>query len=71
VHEVCGRPVLECRTIRDEADGPWVHHGRSVFLGALLEVRVAISDGPHPPHEQLFLCLTCFIDLRVFLSGFL
>jgi hypothetical protein len=40
------------RTVRDEADGPRVHHGRSVFLGALLEVRVAISDGPHPPRGQ-------------------
>jgi hypothetical protein len=49
VHEVCGRSVLECRTVRDEADGPRVHHGLSFILGALLEVRVAISDGPCPP----------------------
>jgi hypothetical protein len=52
VHEVCGRSVLKCRTVHDEADGPRVHHGRSVFLGALLEVRVAISDGPRPPRGQ-------------------
>jgi hypothetical protein len=52
VHEVCGRSVLECRTVHDEADGPHVHHGRFVFLGALLEVRVAISDSPCPPHGR-------------------
>jgi hypothetical protein len=52
VHEVCGRSVLECQTVRDEADGPRVHHGRSVFLDAILEVRVAISDGPCPPRGQ-------------------
>jgi hypothetical protein len=52
VHEVCGRSVLECRTVRDEADGPRVHHGRSVFLGAVLEVRVAFSDGLCPPRGQ-------------------
>jgi hypothetical protein len=52
VHEVCGRSVQECRTVRDEADGPRVPHGRSVFLGAVLEVRVAISDGPCPPCGQ-------------------
>jgi hypothetical protein len=34
------------------ADGPRVHHVRSIFLGALLEVRVAISEGPHPPRGQ-------------------
>jgi hypothetical protein len=38
VHEVCGRSVLECRTVREEADSPRVHHGQSVILGALLEV---------------------------------
>jgi hypothetical protein len=48
VHEVRGRSVLECRTVRDEADGPQVHLGRSVFLGALLEVRAAFSYGPPP-----------------------
>jgi hypothetical protein len=52
MHEVCGRFVLECRTVRDDADGPQVHHGWSVFLSALLEIRVAISDGPCPPRGQ-------------------
>jgi hypothetical protein len=52
VHEVCERSVLEYRTVRDEADGPRVHHGRSVFLGVVLEVQVAISDGPCPPRGQ-------------------
>jgi hypothetical protein len=52
VHEVCGRSVLECRTVRDEADGPRLHHGRSIFLGALLEVWVEITDSLCPPHGQ-------------------
>jgi hypothetical protein len=52
VHEVCGRSVLECRTVCDEADSPRVHHRRTVFLGAILEVRVAISDGPCPHRGQ-------------------
>jgi hypothetical protein len=52
VHEVCGRPVLKCRMVRDEADGPRVHHGWSVFLGPLLEGRVAILDGPPPTCGQ-------------------
>jgi hypothetical protein len=52
VHEVCGRSVLECRTVREEVDGPRVHHGRSIFLGAVLEVRVALSNGPFPPRGQ-------------------
>jgi hypothetical protein len=52
VHEVCGRSVLECQTVRDEVDGPRIHHGRSVFLGAVLEVRVAFSDGSCPPRGQ-------------------
>jgi hypothetical protein len=52
VHEVCGRSVLVCRTVRDEADGPRVDHGRSIFLGAVMEVRVAFSDGPWPPRGQ-------------------
>jgi hypothetical protein len=52
VHEVCGQSVLECRTVRDEADGPRIHHGRFVFLGAVLEVRVAFSNGPCPPRGQ-------------------
>jgi hypothetical protein len=59
VHEVCGRFVLECRTVLDEVDYQWVHHRWSVFVGALLEVWVAISDsppllsdGPRPPRGQ-------------------
>jgi hypothetical protein len=52
VHEVCGQSVLECRTVRDEADSPRVHHGWSVFLGAVREVWVAISDGLCPPRGQ-------------------
>jgi hypothetical protein len=52
VHEVCGRSILECWTVRDEADGPRVHHGWCVFSSAVLEVRVAITDGPHPPRGQ-------------------
>jgi hypothetical protein len=52
VHEVCGWSVLECRTVRDEADGPRVHHRRYVFLSAVLEVWVAFSDGPLPPRGQ-------------------
>jgi hypothetical protein len=38
--------------VRDEADGPRVHHGWSVFLGPLLEGRVAILDGPPLPADS-------------------
>jgi hypothetical protein len=51
VHEVCGRSVVECRTVRDEADGPRVHHRQSDFLGALLEVRVAIFRRSMPSSQ--------------------
>jgi hypothetical protein len=34
------------RTVRDDEDGPRVHQGQPIFLGALLEVQVAILDGP-------------------------
>jgi hypothetical protein len=45
------------RTVRTKvSDGPRVHHGWSVFLGALLEVRVAISDGPPPTRGQSVWC---------------
>jgi hypothetical protein len=44
VHEVRGRSVLECRTVRDGEDGPRVHHGWSVIEGAVLEVRGLFSD---------------------------
>jgi hypothetical protein len=36
LHDVCGPSVLECRTVRDGADGPWAHRGRSVIEGAVL-----------------------------------
>jgi hypothetical protein len=52
VHEVHGRSVLECQTVHDEANGPQVHHGWSIFLSALLKVRVAFSDGLPPTHRQ-------------------
>jgi hypothetical protein len=52
VHEVCGRSVLECRTVRDEADSPWAHHGWSVFHDAVLVVQVAILDGLCSPRGQ-------------------
>jgi hypothetical protein len=52
VHKVCGWSVLECRTVRDKVDGPRVHHEESIFLGALLEVRVEISNSLRPPREQ-------------------
>jgi hypothetical protein len=42
----------------DEADGPRVHHGRSVFLGAVLKVQVAFSNGPCPPRGQFRTLLT-------------
>jgi hypothetical protein len=36
LHGVCGRSVLECRTVRDGADGPRAHRGQSVIEGAVL-----------------------------------
>jgi hypothetical protein len=39
LHEVRGRSILECRTVRDWADGPRVHRGWSIIKGAVLEVR--------------------------------
>jgi hypothetical protein len=51
MHEVCGRFVLECRMVRDMADGTRVHHGWSVFLGALLEVLVS-NFGLSVPYPQ-------------------
>jgi hypothetical protein len=38
LHEVCGRSVLECQTVRYGADGPRAHRGLSVIEGAVLEV---------------------------------
>jgi hypothetical protein len=53
IHFVGGFLVHEeCWTVHDEADSPQVQHGHSVFLGALLEVRVAILDGLRPPRRQ-------------------
>jgi hypothetical protein len=31
VHEVCGRSILECRKVHDEADGPRVHQDGPFF----------------------------------------
>jgi hypothetical protein len=44
LHEVCGRSVLECRMVRDGADDPRVHRGRSIIEGAVLEVRGCFSN---------------------------
>jgi hypothetical protein len=44
--------VLECRTVRDGADGPRAHRGRSVIEGAVLEVRGLFLDGPSHPRGQ-------------------
>jgi hypothetical protein len=38
LHDIRGRSVLECRTVRVGADGPRAHRGRSVIEGAVLEV---------------------------------
>jgi hypothetical protein len=38
LHEVREWSVLECRTVRGGADGPWAHRGRSIIEGAILEV---------------------------------
>jgi hypothetical protein len=46
LHEVRGRSVLECRTVRVVADGPRAHCGRSVIEGAVLVIRGLFSDGP-------------------------
>jgi hypothetical protein len=45
VHEVRERSVLECRTVRDGADGPRAHRGRSVIEGAVRWFRDVFSDG--------------------------
>jgi hypothetical protein len=46
LHEARGRSVLECRTVRSEANGPRAHRGRSVIEGAVLEVRGRFLDSP-------------------------
>jgi hypothetical protein len=52
LHGVRGRSVLECRTVRDGANGPRAHRGRSVVEGAVLEVWGLFSDGPSQPRGQ-------------------
>jgi hypothetical protein len=52
LHEVRGRSVLECWMVRVWADGPRAHRGRSVIVGAVLEVRGLFSDGPSQPRGQ-------------------
>jgi hypothetical protein len=52
LHEVRERSVLECQTVRDGADGPWVHRRRSIIEGAVLEVRGLFSDSPSQPRVQ-------------------
>jgi hypothetical protein len=49
LHEVRGRSVLECRMVRDGANGPRAHRGRSVIEGAVLEVRGLFLDGLSQP----------------------
>jgi hypothetical protein len=46
VHEVRGRSILECRTVRVGGDKPRVHLGWSVIEDAVLVVRKLFSDGP-------------------------
>jgi hypothetical protein len=52
LHRVRRRSVLECRTVRDGADGPRAPRGPSVIAGAVLEVRGLFSDGPPQPCGQ-------------------
>jgi hypothetical protein len=52
LHGVRERSILECWTVRDRADGPWAHRGRSVIVGAVLEVRGLFSDSPSQPRGQ-------------------
>jgi hypothetical protein len=57
LHEVHGRSVLECQTVRDGADGPRAHCGLSVIKGVVLEVRGLFSDGPSQPRGRSARCL--------------
>jgi hypothetical protein len=52
LHEVHGRSVLECRTVRVGADSSRAHRGRSVIEGEVLEVRGLFSDSPSQPRGQ-------------------
>jgi hypothetical protein len=49
LHEVCGRSVLECQTVRDGADDSRAHRRWSVIWGAVLEVHESFSDSPLLP----------------------
>jgi hypothetical protein len=46
LHEVCGRSILECRTVHNGADGPRAHREQSVIKSAVTEVRERFSDTP-------------------------
>jgi hypothetical protein len=46
LHEVRKRSVLECQTVRDGANGPRAHRGRSIIESAVLEFRGLFSDSP-------------------------
>jgi hypothetical protein len=46
LHEVRGRSVLECRTVRGGADGPRAHRRWPVIEGAVLDAREHFSDSP-------------------------
>jgi hypothetical protein len=46
LHEVRGRSVLECRTVRGGTDGPRGQHERSIIEGVVLEVRERFLDSP-------------------------
>jgi hypothetical protein len=52
LHGVRGWSVLECRTVRDGADGPQAHHRWSFIEGAVLEVRGLFWDRPSQTHRQ-------------------
>jgi hypothetical protein len=57
LHGVHGWSVLECRTVREGADGPRAHHRRFVIEGAVLEVRGLFSDNPSQPRRTVRLGL--------------
>jgi hypothetical protein len=64
LHEVRGRSVLECQTVRVGADGPRGHRGQSVIQGAVLEVRGffrtvrrSLADSPPRPRGRSARCL--------------
>jgi hypothetical protein len=46
LHEVRGRSVLECQTVRGGVDSLRAHHGRSVIDGVVLEVWECFLDSP-------------------------